>query len=72
MEYRALSQKLIKHENARFCPAVLTEVKAPENAAHPIPQSSMDLRDFNGLSDTRYMLMNGPKIPTTEDTVQSR
>lgn len=59
-------------ENARFSPAVLTDVKAPEKAAQMIPVSSIDLLDLNHGNDTKMVLRTGPKIPTMEEMVQSR
>jgi len=59
-------------ENARFSAAVLTDVKAPEKAAQTTPVKSIDLLDLNHFNDTRIVLRAGPKIPTTEETVQSR
>jgi hypothetical protein len=72
MAYNALSQKPTMLENARFWAGVLTAVKAPENAAHIAPVMSMDSFDLKKRLETMYMLTNGPKMPTTDEMVQSR
>lgn len=59
-------------ENARFWAAFLTEVKAPEKAAHMAPEMSMDSLDLKKRLETSYMLTTGPKMPATDETVQSR
>lgn len=51
---------------------VLTVVKAPENATQAAAVITIDIRERNQRVDTMYMLNSGPKIPTIEETVQSR
>lgn len=72
MAYMAFSQKLIIDENAKFSAEFRTVVKAPENAAQMTPVITRDLRDNSQRQDTIHMLKSGPKMPTTEDMLQSR
>lgn len=59
-------------EKARFWPMVLTVVKAPENATQAAAVMAMEIRERSQRVETMYMLSSGPKIPTIEETVQSR
>lgn len=70
--YRAFSQKFNMEEKARFWPMVLTVVKAPEKATQAAAVRAMDIRERSQRVDTMYMLNSGPKIPTMDETVQSR
>jgi hypothetical protein len=67
-----LSQKLIIDENARFCAAFRTVVKAPAKTAQIAAVMNRDFRDLNHAFDTIHMLRKGPKIPTTDEMAQSR
>lgn len=59
-------------EKARFWLEVLTDVKAPENAAQAMPVRSMEIRDWKSRVDSIAMLTMGPNIPTTEVIAQLR
>lgn len=59
-------------ENAKFWASFFTDVNAPENAAHAKAETAMDRRDLSQGVAIIAMPRNGPKIPATEDTVQSR
>lgn len=72
MPYRALSQKLIMLEKARFCDSFLTVVKAPEKAAQAQAVSVIERRRPRKGTCTRNALRIGPQIPTTEEIDQSR
>lgn len=72
MAYMAFSQKLIMHEKAKFCASFRTVVKAPENMAEIAAVMNRDFLDRSHLLETIHMLRNGPKMPTTDETVQSR